>query len=33
MIDPAVYPASEAFFGTIVILITLLATVIVWRLR
>ena len=29
----SVYPASEAFFWTIVILITLLATVIVWRLR
>ena len=32
MID-SVYPASDAFFGTIVILITLLATIIVWRMH
>ena len=33
MIDPAVYPASEAFFGVIIILLVLLATVIVWRMH
>lgn len=32
MID-SVYPASEAFFGVIIILLILLATVIVWRLH